>query len=105
MASADNPVITPHSYEEAFVPPRISYCMFIDKHVQIVNNLLKENTTMSKSKEELNKLKEEVEAVNEKLAELTPEEIAQVNGGRGLVCGKRGLVPAAIGPGVTIDVK
>ena len=39
MASADNPVITPHSYEEAFVPPRISYCMFIDKHVQIVNNL------------------------------------------------------------------
>ena len=36
---------------------------------------------MSKSKEELNKIKEEVEAVNEKLAELTPEEIAQVNGG------------------------
>ena len=34
-----------------------------------------------KSKEELNKIKEEVEAVNEKLAELTPEEIAQVNGG------------------------
>ena len=41
-----------------------------------------------KSKEELNKLKEEVEAVNEKLAELTPEEIAQVSGGvkhRGLI--------------------
>ena len=37
---------------------------------------------MSKSNEELNKLKEEVEAVNEKLAELTEEEIAQVNGGR-----------------------
>ena len=36
---------------------------------------------MSKTKEELNALKEEVEAVNEKLAELTPEEIAQVNGG------------------------
>ena len=36
---------------------------------------------MSKSKEELNAIKEEVEAVNEKLAELTPEEIAQVNGG------------------------
>ena len=36
---------------------------------------------MSKTKEELNKLKEEVEAVNEKLAELTPEEIAQVTGG------------------------
>ena len=34
-----------------------------------------------KSKEELNALKEEVETVNEKLAELTPEEIAQVNGG------------------------
>ena len=36
---------------------------------------------MSKTKEELNKIKEEVEAVNEKLAELTEEEIAQVNGG------------------------
>ena len=36
---------------------------------------------MSKTKEELDALKEEVEAVNEKLAELTPEEIAQVNGG------------------------
>ena len=35
-----------------------------------------------KTKEELDALKEEVEAVNEKLAELTPEEIAQVNGGR-----------------------
>ena len=34
-----------------------------------------------KSKEELNKIKKEVEAVNEKLAELTPEEIAQVTGG------------------------
>ena len=34
-----------------------------------------------KSKEELNKIKEDVEAVNEKLQELTPEEIAQVNGG------------------------
>ena len=36
---------------------------------------------MAKSKEELNKIKEEVEVVNEKLAELTEEEIAQVNGG------------------------
>ena len=36
---------------------------------------------MSKTKEELKALKEEVEAVNEKLAELTEEEIAQVNGG------------------------
>ena len=34
-----------------------------------------------KTKEELNKIKEEVEAVNEKLSELTPEEIAQVSGG------------------------
>ena len=36
---------------------------------------------MSKSKEELNKLKEEVEAENEKLQELTEEELEQVNGG------------------------
>ena len=36
---------------------------------------------MSKSKEELNKLKEEVDAVNEKLQELTEEELEQVNGG------------------------
>ena len=36
---------------------------------------------MSKTKEELNKIKEEVEAVNEKLAELTEEELAQVTGG------------------------
>ena len=34
-----------------------------------------------KTKEELNALKEEVETVNEKLAELTPEEIAQITGG------------------------
>ena len=34
-----------------------------------------------KTKEEPNELKEEVEAANEKLQELTPEEIAQVNGG------------------------
>ena len=34
-----------------------------------------------KTKEELNKIKEEVEAVNEKLNELTPEELEQVNGG------------------------
>ena len=36
---------------------------------------------MSKSNEELNKLKEEVEIVNEKLHELTPEELEQVTGG------------------------
>ena len=36
---------------------------------------------MSKSKEELNEIKEEVESVNEKLQELTPEELEQVTGG------------------------
>ena len=36
-----------------------------------------------KSKEELNALKEEVETVNEKLQKLTPEELEQVNGGKG----------------------
>ena len=36
---------------------------------------------MSKTKEELNALKKEVETVNEKLRELTPEELEQVNGG------------------------
>ena len=45
-----------------------------------------------KSKEELNTIKEEVETLNEKLAELTPEEIAQVTGG---------LVPVFTGkPGI-----
>ena len=38
---------------------------------------------MSKTKEELDALKEEVEAVNEKLQELTPEELEQVSGGKG----------------------
>ena len=47
---------------------------------------------MAKTKEELDALKEEVEAVNEKLSELTPEEIAQVSGG---------LVPVFTGkPGI-----
>ena len=36
---------------------------------------------MSKTKEELDALKEEVNNVNEKLQELTPEELEQVNGG------------------------
>ena len=40
---------------------------------------------MSKTKEDLDALKEEVEAVNEKLAVLTPEEIAQVSGGTGFI--------------------
>ncbi len=55
---------------------------------------------MSKSKEELNKLKEEVEAVNEKLQELTPEEIAQVSGGKFLpsaVPGLKRLVTKPVG--------
>ena len=34
-----------------------------------------------KTKEELNALKEEAEALNEKLHELTEEELEQVNGG------------------------
>ena len=52
---------------------------------------------MSKSKEELNKLKEEVEAVNEKLQELTPEEIAQVSGGVLRDCNEPGpVVPGAV---------
>ena len=36
---------------------------------------------MAKTKEELNALKEEVETLNQKLAELTEEELAQVSGG------------------------
>ena len=57
---------------------------------------------MSKTKEELDVLKEEVEAVNEKLAELTPEEIAQVTGGHvqiyhiGEVGAKAGISDAAV---------
>ena len=43
---------------------------------------------MSKTKEELDALKEEVEVVNGKLAELTPEEIAQVSGGKTIECVK-----------------
>ena len=53
---------------------------------------------MSKSNEELNALKEEVEAVNEKLAELTPEEIAQVNGGLSVYGGGIVVVAPAIEP-------
>ena len=36
-----------------------------------------------KTKEELNVLKEEIESVNEKLHELTPEELEQVTGSWG----------------------
>ena len=42
---------------------------------------------MSKSNEELNELKKEVESINEKLSELTEEELEQVcGGGRARVC-------------------
>ena len=34
-----------------------------------------------RTKEDLNALKEEVETLNEKIRELTPEELEQVNGG------------------------
>ena len=46
-----------------------------------------------KTKEELDALKEEVETVNEKLKELTPEELEQVNGGakEALLMGKNTL--------------
>ena len=36
---------------------------------------------MAKTQEELNDLKEEFETLNEKIRELTPEELEQVNGG------------------------
>ena len=51
---------------------------------------------MSKTKEELNKLKEEVESVNEKLRELTPEELEQVNGGVNMTNGIKTLNPNEI---------
>ena len=40
-----------------------------------------------KTKEELNTIKEEVEALNNKLAELTDEELAHVTGGAYHFCG------------------
>ena len=40
-----------------------------------------------KTKEELNELKKEVESVNEKLQELTEEELEKVNGGEAKTCG------------------
>ena len=55
---------------------------------------------MSKTKEELDALKEEINKVNEKICELTPEELEQVNGGHvglltspkaSLTCTSRGL--------------
>lgn len=38
-----------------------------------------------KTKEELAALKEEAEALNDKLCELTENELAQVSGGRGII--------------------
>ena len=49
---------------------------------------------MSKTKEELNALKEKVESVNEKLSELTPEELEKVTGG--LKLDKTGRVDASM---------
>ena len=40
-------------------------------------------TIMAKTKRELNALKEEAEILNEKIKELTEEELAQVSGGVG----------------------
>ena len=51
-----------------------------------------------KTKEELNALKEEVETLNQKLAELTDEELAQVSGG---------VLPASpihLGPAIEVPV-
>ena len=50
---------------------------------------------MSKTKEESNELRKEVEAVNEKLQELTPEELEQVNGG--VPCAKKAVLTAVGG--------
>ena len=52
---------------------------------------------MSKTNEELNKIKEEVDAVNEKLAELTEEEIAQISGGRSVHRGAPVINPPDLG--------
>ena len=48
---------------------------------------------MAKTKEELNKIKEEVEAVNEKLAELTEEDLEQVTGGLARCRGEHDVAP------------
>ena len=52
-----------------------------------------------KTKEELNKLKEEIEAVNEKLQELTEEELAQVSGGV-----PSGFITAYVARAITPDI-
>ena len=58
---------------------------------------------MSKTKEELNALKEEVDNLNDKLKELTPEELEQVTGGsrKGPTEYASVLIGAAVGGVVT----
>ena len=55
---------------------------------------------MKKTKKELEELKEEVEAVNEKLHELTDEELAQVTGGGAAQLGESG--PGLMRPSQTL---
>ena len=54
-----------------------------------------------KTKEELNALKEEVNSVNEKLKELTPEELEQVTGG---ATGPKvaGVIGSAVAAGIIL---
>ena len=56
-----------------------------------------------KTKEELDALKEEINKVNEKICELTPEELEQVTGGsrKGPTEYARELIGAAVGGVVT----
>ena len=56
-----------------------------------------------KSKEELNTLKEEVETLNQKLAELTEEELAQVSGGDGSEYKPRGRYMANVNDTPTVS--
>ena len=58
---------------------------------------------MSKTKEELDALKEEINKVNEKICELTPEELEQVTGGsrKGPTEYASVLIGAAVGGVVT----
>lgn len=58
---------------------------------------------MAKTKEELNAIKEEVNKVNEKICELTPEELEQVTGGsrKGPTEYASVLIGAAVGGVVT----
>ena len=58
---------------------------------------------MAKTKEELNAIKEEVEAVNEKLHELTPEELEQVTGGWVAAFGIAGAKFASVAGGKAGD--